>query len=128
MSAGQTASSISAKALILLASRPVTVEVAVEKLSPKVVGLIISQEILAPVVAKCRELSKQGVEFKYRLVDSPMEIGDAFERFEHLLSELEGMEYGHEDVLLDATGGTTPMRLGAALGAVRHGVRMVHQR
>lgn len=130
----QTTGSVSTEALVLLASRPVTVEVAVENLSPKVVGLILSQEILAPVVAKCRELGnragpgKPAVEFRYRLVDSPMEIGDAFGRFEHLLAELKAMRYGHEDVLLDATGGTTPMRLGAALGAMRHGVRMVHQR
>ena len=125
----QTTGSVSTKALILLASRPVTVEVAVENLSPEVIGLILSQEILAPVVAKCRELgNREGVEFKYRLVDSPMEIGDAFGRFEHLLAELEGKGYGHGDVFLDATGGTTPMRLGAALGAMRHGVRMVHQR
>ncbi len=129
MPTGQTASSPTAKALILRASRPVTVEVAVEKLSPQVIGVIISQEILAPVTTKCLELSKKHeVKFRYRLVDSPMEIGHAFERFEHLLSELEGMGYGHRDVLLDATGGTTPMRLGAALGAVRHGVGMVHQR
>ena len=101
----RTTGSVSTKALILLASRPVTVEVAVENLAPEVIGLILSQEILAPVVTKCRELSKHRVEFKYRLVDSPMEIGDAFERFEHLLAELEGIGYGHEDVLLDATGG-----------------------
>src|SRR5215208_6904616 len=57
-----------------------------------------------------------------------MEIGDSFSRFEHLLSELEGLGYGREEVLLDATGGTTPMRLGAALAAMTRGVGMVHQR
>jgi len=62
------------------------------------------------------------------MVDSPMEIGDAFGRFEHLLSELEELGYGREEVLLDATGGTTPMRLGAALAAMTRGVEMVHQR
>src|SRR5919109_3045168 len=56
------------------------------------------------------------------------EIGDPFSRFEHLLSELEGMGYGRGEVLLDATGGTTPMRLGAALAAMTRGVGMVHQR
>ena len=66
--------------------------------------------------------------FLYRVVDSPMEIGDAFDRFEHLLCELEGMGYGREKVLLDATGGTTPMRLGAALAAITRGIEMVHQR
>ncbi len=115
------------KALILLASRPETVEIAVEKLRPEVMGVIVSQEILEAVVLKCSEL-KGKIQFLYRVVDSPMEIGDAFGRFEHLLSELEGMGYGREEVLLDATGGTTPMRLGAALAAMTRGVGMVHQR
>ena len=66
--------------------------------------------------------------FLYRVVDSPMEIGDAFSSFEHLLSELEELGYGREEVLLDATGGTTPVRLGVALAAMTRGVRMVHQR
>lgn len=118
----------SIKALILLASRPETVEVAVEKLGPQVVGVIVSQEILETVTLKCSELRGRGVEFRYRMVDSPMEIGDAFGRFEHLLSELEELGYGREEILLDATGGTTPMRLGAALAAMTRGVRMVHQR
>jgi len=119
---------LSSKALILLASRPETVEVAVKRMRPEVLGVIVSQEILEAVTLKCSELRAEGVEFRYRMVDSPMEIGDAFSRFEHLLSELEGMGYGREEVLLDATGGTTPMRLGAALAAMTRGVGMVHQR
>lgn len=119
---------IQTKALILLASRPETVEVAVERLRPQVIGVIVSQEILEAVTLKCSELRSRGVEFRYRMVDSPMEIGDAFSRFEHLLSELEGMGYGRDTVLLDATGGTTPMRLGAALAAMTRGISMVHQR
>ena len=119
---------MSSKALILLASRPETVEVAVKRMRPEVLGVIVSQEILEAVTLKCSELRAEGVEFRYRMVDSPMEIGDAFSRFEHLLSELEGMGYGREEVLLDATGGTTPMRLGAALAAMTRGVGMVHQR
>ena len=95
---------------------------------PEVLGVIVSQEILEAVTLKCSELRAEGVEFRYRMVDSPMEIGDAFSRFEHLLSELEGMGYGRGEVLLDATGGTTPMRLGAALAAMTRGVGMVHQR
>lgn len=118
----------SLKALILLASRPETIEAAVEKLGPEVVGVIVSQEILEAVTLKCSELRSRGVEFRYRMVDSPMEIGDAFSRFEHLLSELETLGYGRDEVLLDATGGTTPMRLGVALAAMTRGVRMVHQR
>jgi CRISPR-associated protein (TIGR02710 family) len=118
----------SSKALILLASRPETVEVAVKKLGPEVLGVIVSQEILEAVTLKCSELRAEGVEFRYRMVDSPMEIGDAFERFEHLLSELEEIGFGREEILLDATGGTTPMRLGVALAAMTRGVGMVHQR
>lgn len=114
-------------ALILLASRPETVEITVLKLRPEVLGVIVSQEILEAVVLKCSEL-KGEARFLYRVVDSPMEIGDSFSRFEHLLSELEGMGYGREEVLLDATGGTTPMRLGAALAAMTRGISMVHQR
>ena len=114
-------------ALILLTSRPETVEVAVERLHPRTVGVIVSQEILETVVAKCSELGGR-VRFLYRIVDSPMEISDAFGRFEHLLSELENSGYSREEVLLDATGGTTPMRLGVTLAAMTRGVEMVHQR
>src|SRR5215204_3273139 len=96
-----------ARALILLASRPETVEVAVRKMRPETLGVIVSQEILEAVVLKCSEL-KGKARFLYRVVDSPMEIGDAFGRFEHLLSELEELGYGREEVLLDATGGTPP--------------------
>jgi CRISPR-associated protein (TIGR02710 family) len=117
----------SPKALILLASRPETVEIAVQRMWPETLGVIVSQEILEAVVLKCSEL-KDEARFLYRVVDSPMEIGDSFSRFEHLLSELEGMGYGRAEILLDATGGTTPMRLGAALAAMTRGVGMVHQR
>jgi CRISPR-associated protein (TIGR02710 family) len=117
-----------ARALILLASRPETVEIAAEKLAPEVLGVIFSQESLEGIMPKCLELSGAGTTFRYRQVESPMEIGDAFGRFESLLSELEEMGYGRDAVLLDATGGTTPMRLGAAMAAMTRGVEMVHQR
>ena len=119
---------MNSKALILLASRPETVEVAVRRMRPETLGVIVSQEILEAVVTKCLDLRDEGVRFLYRIVDSPMEIGDSFSRFEHLLSELEAMGYGREEILLDATGGTTPMRLGVALAAMTRGVEMVHQR
>lgn len=115
------------KALILLASRPESVEVAVGRLGPEAVGVIVSQEILPAVVAKCSEFGDR-VRFLYRIVDSPMEISDAFGRFEHLLSELEDSGYSREEILLDATGGTTPMRLGVSLAAMTRGVEMIHQR
>jgi len=118
---------VQCKALILVVSRFDTVEIAVEELEPEVVGVILSQDILGPIVTKCAELEPR-TRFRYRLVDSPMEIGNSFERFEHLLSELESLGFAPEDVILDVTGGTTPMRFGAALAAMTRGMRMVHQR
>ncbi len=115
------------KALIMVVSRTDAVQLAVEELEPEVVGVIVSQDILEPIVAKSAELGSRA-KFYYRIVDSPMEIAHSFERFEHLLSEIEGMGYAAEDVVLDATGGTTPMRFGAALAAMTRGIRMVHQR
>jgi len=117
-----------ARALILLTSRPESVEIAVRELRPKVLGVIFSQDVLLAVAAKCSEVGGEGVEFRYRMVDDPMEIGDAFAKFELMLSELEELGYGREEVLLDATGGTTPMRLGRALAAMTRGISMVHQR
>lgn len=52
------------------------------RLRPETVGVIVSQEILSAVVMKCSELEDE-VRFYYRVVDSPMEISDAFGRFEH---------------------------------------------
>ncbi len=115
------------RAVIMVVSRLDAIEVALRARRPEVVGLIASQDIVGPVAAKCEEFKSQ-VLFRYRLVDSPMEIGDSFERFEHLLSELETLGYGAGDVVLDASGGTTPMRFGAALAAMTRGIRMVHQR
>ena len=123
-----TGESINSKALILLTSRPESVDIAVRELRPKILGVIFSQDVLLAVAAKCSELGGEGVEFRYRMVDDPMEIGDAFEKFELMLSELEELGYGREEVLLDATGGTTPMRLGCALAAMTRGISMVHQR
>ncbi len=118
---------IPCRALIMLVSRTDAVETAVEALGPEVVGIISSQDFLGPVARTCEDLESR-VMFRYRLVDSPMEIHDSFERFEHLLSELESLGYAAQDIVLDASGGTTPMRLGAALAAMTRGIRMVHQR
>lgn len=117
----------SAKALIMVVSRTDAIETAVEALRPEVVGVISSQDILGVVVRKCAELESETA-FRYRLVDSPMEIHDSFERFEHLYVELEDLGYAAEEIILDVSGGTTPMRLGAALSAMTRGIRMVHQR
>ena len=115
------------KAIILLASRPETVEIAVRELRPEILAVIVSQEVVEAVVLKGREL-KDEARLLYRMVDDPMEISDAFHKFELALSDLEALGYGREEVLLDATGGTTPMRLGAALAAMTRGIEMVHQR
>lgn len=111
------------EAPILLASRPETVEVAVRKMRLETLGVIVSREILEAVVSKCSEPRDERVRFLYRIVDWPMEIENAFEleRFEHLLSELEVTGYEREEILLDATGGTRPMRLGAALALSTQG-------
>ena len=120
-------SNVPTKALVMVVSRTDTIERAVEEFEPEVVGVILSQDILGPIVTKCTELEPRTT-FLYRIVDSPMEISHSFERFEHLLSELEGLGYAPQDVILDVTGGTTPMRFGAALAAMTRGMRMVHQR
>lgn len=120
-------SGVRARALIMVVSRPEAMEIAVYKIGPEIIGLIASQNILGEIAVECANL-KDRVQFRYGIVDSPMEIGHAFERFEYLLSELEALGYRSEDLLLDATGGTTPMRLGAALAAMTRGIDMVHQR
>ena len=119
-------SDVRARALIMVVSRPEAVEVAVEKIGPETIGLISSQNIHAKIVVKAAELEDR-TRFLHGMVDSPMEIRHAFERFEYLLSELEKLGYSQDGLLLDATGGTTPMRLGAALAAMTHGIGMVHQ-
>lgn len=111
----------SGRALILLASRPESVEIAVRQMQPEVLVVIVSQEVLEVVVLKGSEL-KSETRLLYRMVDDPMEISDAFQKFELALSDLEALGYGRDEVLLDATGGTTPMRLGAALAAMTRGI------
>lgn len=114
-------------ALIMVVSRQDSVAAAVEQLSPEVIAVISSQQFFADLAEKCLEYRGR-VQFVYEIVDSPMEIRASFERFEHALSELEQLGYSANDATLDATGGTTPMRLGAALGAMSRGIPMVHQR
>lgn len=120
-------SEVSAKALIMVVSRTDSVERAVYRLSPEAVGVISSQDIFGEVAVECGKLGDRA-KFLYAIVDSPMEIRDSFGRFEYLFGELRKMGYSPEDIVLDATGGTTTMRLGAALAAISEGVRMMHQR
>jgi len=120
-------SEVSAKALIMVVSRTDSVERAVERISPEAVAVISSQDIFGEVAVECRKLGDRA-KFLYGIVDSPMEIRDAFGRFQYLFGELRRMGYSPEGIVLDATGGTTTMRLGAALAAISEGVRMIHQR
>jgi hypothetical protein len=85
-------SDVRTSALIMVVSRIDTINLAVEKLKPEKVGVILSHDILGPIVTKCTELEPRTT-FLYRIVDSPMEISHSFERFEHLLSELESLGY-----------------------------------
>ncbi|MBA2345987.1 MAG: TIGR02710 family CRISPR-associated protein [Rubrobacter sp.] len=116
-----------AKALVMVVSRNEAVDTAVSTFQPEILGIISSQNFLGPVARKCADLESR-MTVLYRLVDSPMEIHNAFERFEHLLAELESLGYTADDTVLDVSGGTTPMRLGPALAAMQRGIRMVHQR
>jgi CRISPR-associated protein (TIGR02710 family) len=118
---------ISCKALITVVSRTEAIDTAVEALRPEVVGVISSQDVMGAVGKKCEELGSRTI-FRFRLVDSPTEIHDSFERFEHLFSELEELGYTADEVVLDASGGTTPMRLGAALAANTRGIQIVYQK
>src|SRR5919199_2973771 len=71
---------------------------------------------------------ERGLKFMYKPLDEAMEIGEAFRRFEDVLSQFERRGYEHKDIVLDATGGTTPLRVGAALAAMMRNVQIVHQR
>jgi hypothetical protein len=81
----------SARALILLASRPDSVGIAVGELAPKCMAVISSQEVFQPVIMRCAEFDT--VRFFYRMVDHPMEISDAFRKFDLALEDLEGAGY-----------------------------------
>lgn len=66
-----TSEVLSSKAIILLASRLETVEVAVRRMRPETLSVIVSQEILEAVVTKCLDLRDEGMRFLYHLIDSP---------------------------------------------------------
>lgn len=67
-------SPVRTRALIMVISRTDTIELTVEEFDPEIVGVILSQDILGPIVTKCEELTPR-TSFRYRIVDSPMEIG-----------------------------------------------------
>jgi CRISPR-associated protein (Cas_Cas02710) len=87
-----------------------------------------SQESLEEIIVGCSGLRQRGVDFKYQPLDEAMEIGESFKRFDRVLAQFQRTGYSNRDILLDATGGTTPLRVGAALAAMMRNVKIVHQR
>ena len=118
----------SAQALIIIALRAKAVENAVDHLQPKAVTVVTSQESLEEIIVGCSGLHQRGVDFKYQPLDEAMEIGESFRRFDRVLAQFQRTGYSNRDILLDATGGTTPLRVGAALAAMMRNVKIVHQR
>ncbi len=118
----------SAQALIIIALRAKAVENAVDHLQPKMVAVVTSQESIDDMFEGCMPLRERGVEFKWHPMDEAMQIGESFRRFDRVLSQFQRMGYGNRDILLDATGGTTPLRVGASLAAMMRNVKIVHQR
>src|SRR5215211_8811197 len=118
----------SAQALIIIALRAKAVENAVDHLQPKAVTVVTSQESLEEIIVGCSGLRQRGEDFTYQPLDEAMQIGESFRRFDRVLAQFQRMGYSHNDILLDATGGTTPLRVGAALAAMMRNVKIVHQR
>jgi CRISPR-associated protein (TIGR02710 family) len=118
----------SAQALIIIALRAKAVENAVSHLQPKVVAVVTAQESMDEMFLGCMELRQRGIEFKWHPMDEAMEIAEAFRRFDRVLSQFQRIGYSNREILLDATGGTTPLRVGAALAAMMRNVKIVHQR
>ena len=104
----------SAQALIIIALRAKAVETAVEHLRPKMVAVVTSQESIDDMFVGCMPLRERGVEFKWHPMDDSMKIGESFRRFDRVLAQFQRMGYGNREILLDATGGTTPLRVGRA--------------
>jgi CRISPR-associated protein (TIGR02710 family) len=118
----------SAQALIIIALRAKAVENAVDHLQPKAVTVVTSQESLEEIIVGCSGLRQTGVNFKYQPLDEAMEIAESFKRFDRVLAQFQRAGYSNREILLDATGGTTPLRVGAALAAMMRNVKIVHQR
>lgn len=111
----------------MVASYTSGIGAAVEKFSPSAIGIICSQEVIGDIASAALEFSSETI-FMYGIVDSALEINSSFDRFSYLYETFLKQGYSTEEITLDATGGTTPMRLGAALGAMSRGIPMVHQR
>jgi hypothetical protein len=118
----------SAQALIIIALRAKAVETAIDHLQPKMVAVVTSQESIDDVFVGCMPLRERGVEFKWHPMDDSMQIGESFRRFDRVLAQIQRAGYSNREILLDATGGTTPLRVGASLAAMMRNVKIVHQR
>jgi hypothetical protein len=115
-------------ALIIIALRAKAVETAIHHLQPKMVAVVTAQESIDDMLIGCMPFRERGVEFRWHPMDDSMQIGEAFRRFDRVLAQFQRSGYSNSEILLDATGGTTPLRVGAALAAMMRSVKIVHQR
>jgi CRISPR-associated protein (TIGR02710 family) len=118
----------SAQALIIIALRAKAVETAIDHLQPKMVAVVTAQESMDDLFVGCMPFRERGVEFNWHPMDDSMQIGEAFRRFDRVLAQFQRRGYNNSEILLDATGGATPLRVGAALAAMMRNVKIVHQR
>ena len=118
----------SAQALIIIALRAKAVETAIDHLQPKMVAVVTAQESIDDMFVGCMPFRERGVEFRWHPMDDSMQIGESFRRFDRVLAQFQRAGYTNSEILLDATGGTTPLRVGAALAAMMRNVKIVHQR
>lgn len=116
----------SVPALVILGTHKDSVPIAARQLRPRAMGVVTQSVLLEETVTRCMEVRReQEVEFRYRLVHSPQDIADIFEVVKASILELEDMGYGRQDIFLEPTGGTTVMRIGAALAATTLNVGMI---
>src|SRR5215216_4865532 len=92
------------------------------------VAVVTSQDSIDDVFVGCMPLRERGVEFKWHPMDDSMQIGESFRRFDRVLAQFQRAGYSNRELLLDATGGTTPLRVGASLAAMMRNLKIVHQR
>jgi len=92
------------------------------------VAVVTAQESIDDMFVGCMPFRERGVEFRWHPMDDSMQIGESFRRFDRVLAQFQRAGYTNSEILLDATGGTTPLRVGAALAAMMRNVKIVHQR
>jgi hypothetical protein len=92
------------------------------------VAVVTSQDSIDDMFVGCMPFRERGVEFKWHPMDDSMQIGEAFRRFDRVRAQFQRSGYSNSEILLDAMGGTTPLRVGASLAAMMRNVKIVHQR